>query len=66
MSHWKNALKLVSPPKSVQTSLTTLELNVMILLAHSCTFINSKGHWAARTVIQRSGCSFPPVCEYSD
>jgi adenosine kinase len=23
------------------------------------------GHWAARIVIQRSGCSFPKVCEYA-
>jgi adenosine kinase len=22
------------------------------------------GHWAARVIIQRSGCSYPEVCEY--
>ena len=23
------------------------------------------GHWAARVIIQRSGCSYPEVCEYA-
>jgi sugar/nucleoside kinase (ribokinase family) len=22
------------------------------------------GHWASRVIIQRSGCTFPKVCEY--
>lgn len=38
-------------------------LNGLVKGKEMDTCINA-GHWAARTIIQNSGCSFPEVCEY--